>query len=117
METSIENILEEEISIDEANGTCIICLKDFMDLGVSDNSAVASAKKILEAYNGVFLADVVGLGKTFISAQKLAQQLPGGKLIMILPVLKEYWDEALLAEFRVYGNTYVESMGKLDQYC
>ena len=39
--------------------------------------AVTSAKKILDAYNGVFLADVVGLGKTFISAL-LAQQLPGG---------------------------------------
>ena len=65
----------------------------FMDLEYQQQ-AVASAKKILEAYNGVFLADVVGLGKTFISAL-LAQQLSGGKLIICPPVLKEYWEETL----------------------
>jgi len=74
--------------------------------------AVTSAKKILDAYNGVFLADVVGLGKTFISAL-LAQQLPGGKLIICPPVLKEYWEETLF-EFGV-KKAEVESLGKLDR--
>ena len=83
----------------------------FMDLEYQQQ-AVASAKKILEAYNGVFLADVVGLGKTFISAL-LAQQLSGGKLIICPPVLKEYWEETLF-EFGV-KKYYVESMGKLDK--
>jgi superfamily II DNA or RNA helicase/HKD family nuclease len=74
--------------------------------------AVTAAKKILDAYNGVFLADVVGLGKTFISAL-LAQQLPGGKLIICPPVLKEYWEETLF-DFGV-KKAEVESLGKLDR--
>lgn len=74
--------------------------------------AVTAAKKILDAYNGVFLADVVGLGKTFISAL-LAQQLPGGKLIICPPILKEYWEETLF-EFGV-KKAEVESVGKLDR--
>ena len=40
---------------------------EFMELEYQ-KQAVISAHKILEAYNGVFLADVVGLGKTYISA-------------------------------------------------
>ena len=73
--------------------------------------AVLSTSKILHAYNGVFLADVVGLGKTFIAAL-LAQQLPGDKLVLCPPVLKEYWHETFhdfgVVKFRV------ESIGKLD---
>ena len=63
--------LDKQIEFDLPEG--------FLDLEYQQH-AVLSAKKILDAYNGVFLADVVGLGKTFISAL-LAQQLPGGKLI------------------------------------
>ena len=83
----------------------------FMDLEYQ-KQAVASAKKILDGYDGVFLADVVGLGKTYISAL-LANQLSGGKLIICPPVLKEYWEETLF-EFGV-KKFYVESMGKLDK--
>ncbi len=72
--------------------------------------ATVSARKILEGYNGVFLADVVGLGKTFISAL-LAQQLPGKKLVICPPVLKGYWQRTFY-EFNV--SVVVESMGKLD---
>src|SRR5690606_4032125 len=61
--------------------------------------------------NGVFLSDVVGLGKTYISAL-LAQQLPGRKLIICPPVLQDYWRETFF-EFNI-GGTVVESMGKLD---
>jgi hypothetical protein len=73
--------------------------------------AVVSAKKILDTYNGVFLADVVGLGKTFISAL-LAQQLNGRILIICPPVLEEYWEDT----FRNFGVRAfkVESLGKLD---
>ena len=72
--------------------------------------AVIQAKKILKAYNGVFIADVVGLGKTFISAM-LAQRLKGRKLVICPPVLKEYW-ERTLQQFDVSAK--VESLGKLD---
>ena len=61
----------------------------FMDL-TYQKQAVLSAKKILEAYNGVFLADVVGLGKTFITALFLQKLPPGRKLIICPPVLTDY---------------------------
>ena len=82
----------------------------FLELAYQ-KQAVTAARKILEAYNGVFLADVVGLGKTFIAAM-LAQQLPGRKLVICPPVLKDYWQETL-REFGVIAR--VESMGKLDR--
>ena len=72
--------------------------------------AVISAKKILDAYGGVFLADVVGLGKTFIAAL-LAQQLPGRKLVICPPVLVDYWKETFF-QFGIVAH--VESLGKLD---
>src|SRR4030043_2404309 len=47
--------------------------KDFMKLEYQEQ-AVLNAKKILQEYGGVFISDVVGLGKTYISAL-LAQKL------------------------------------------
>lgn len=72
--------------------------------------AVRQAMKRLKDYNGVFLADVVGLGKTFITAQ-LLQQLNGKILVICPPVLKEYWEESL-RDFAVPAK--VESLGKLE---
>jgi superfamily II DNA/RNA helicase/HKD family nuclease len=72
--------------------------------------AVIQAKKTLDAYGGVFIADVVGLGKTFICAM-LAQKLSGGKLIICPPVLESYWRRTLL-QFDVAAE--VISLGKLD---
>lgn len=83
----------------------------FMDLSYQ-RQAVLSAKKILDTYDGVFLSDVVGLGKTFITAM-LLQQLPAGrKLIICPPVLADYWKETL-HQFYVPGFD-VESLGKLE---
>lgn len=73
--------------------------------------AVIDAKKRLEAYNGVFISDVVGLGKTFICAM-LAQQIEGRKLIIAPPTLVDYWRETF-EEFNVAGT--FESLGKLDK--
>lgn len=73
--------------------------------------AVRRAKEIIEAYNGVFISDVVGLGKTYICAM-LAQILePGKKLILSPPGLVDYWKQVFL-EFNV--SVTVESIGKLD---
>ncbi len=73
--------------------------------------AVSSALKILDAYNGVFLSDVVGLGKTYVSAL-LAKELGGRKLVVSPPVLQDYWEET----FRDFGvrAALVVSHGKLD---
>ncbi len=95
--------LDKEIEIDMPYG--------FLELEYQ-KQAIVSAKKILDAYNGVFLADVVGLGKTFIAAM-LAQQLNGGKLIICPPALIDYWEETFF-EFGV-KKFEVESVGKLDR--
>jgi len=95
--------LDQEIEIDMPEG--------FMDLQYQ-KQAIVSAKKILEAFHGVFLADVVGLGKTYISAM-LAQQLGGGKLVICPPVLIDYWKDTFF-EFGVKKYE-IESLGKLDR--
>ncbi|QTE74273.1 helicase [Clostridiales bacterium FE2010] len=76
--------------------------------------AVLQAKKKLEAYNGVFISDVVGLGKTYICAM-LANTFSRAsyKLIICPPVLVEYW-RSVLQEFDV-ARCDVESLGKLDK--
>lgn len=83
----------------------------FMELEYQDD-AVKDALAKLGDYGGVFLADVVGLGKTYISAL-LAQQLEGYKLIICPPVLQEYWHDTF-RDFGVRGFE-VESLGKLDR--
>ena len=77
--------------------------------------AVLNAKKILEEYGGVFISDVVGLGKTYISAM-LAGQLDGRTLVIAPPVLLEKanpgsWPN-VFSDFRLPAD--FESLGKLD---
>lgn len=48
--------------------------------------AVLNAKKMLEGYGGVFISDVVGLGKTYIAAM-LAGELDGRTLVIAPPAL------------------------------
>ena len=82
----------------------------FMKLKYQYQAAI-QARKILDTYNGVFLADVVGLGKTFITAL-LLQQLQGRTLVVCPPVLKDYWKDSLF-EFGI-RSCEVESLGKLE---
>jgi len=77
--------------------------------------AVLNAKKTLEEYGGVFISDVVGLGKTYISAM-LASQISGRTLVIAPPVLLEKsnpgsWPN-VFSDFRVAAD--FESIGKLD---
>ncbi|MCC8171069.1 MAG: phospholipase D-like domain-containing protein [Parabacteroides sp.] len=83
---------------------------NFMKLKYQHQAAI-QAKKILETYNGVFLADVVGLGKTFITAL-LLQQLQGRTLVVCPPVLIDYWKDSLF-DFGI-RRFEVESLGKLE---
>ena len=78
--------------------------------------AVFNAKKILDEYGGVFISDVVGLGKTYIAAM-LCHQLDGRNLVIAPPVLLEKnnpgsWPNV----FEDFGvrQTRFESIGKLD---
>ncbi len=78
--------------------------------------AVLTARKILDEYGGVFLSDVVGLGKTYMAAM-LAQQLDGRSLVLAPPHLIDAdnpgsWRN-VFGEFRV-PHTDFESIGTLD---
>ncbi|MFQ5963805.1 MAG: helicase-related protein [Candidatus Scalinduaceae bacterium] len=78
--------------------------------------AVLNAKKILLEYGGVFVSDVVGLGKTYISAMLAGQLVEGRTLVIAPPVLLEKsnpgsWPN-VFSDFRVPAD--FESLGKLD---
>ena len=88
--------------------------EDFMKLEYQEQ-AVLNAKKILEEYGGVFISDVVGLGKTYIAAM-LAGQLDGRTLVIAPPVLLDTnnpgsWSN-VFSDFRVPAD--FQSIGKLD---
>lgn len=100
---------KEEINQDKVDAKSLGLPPGFMKLQYQLH-AVTRAEKILSTYNGVFISDVVGLGKTYIGAM-LAKRLRGRKLIICPPVLKENW-ERVLWEFDVSAK--VESLGKLD---
>jgi len=102
--------LKEKINIDQEEMFTRYAPHNFMDLEYQ-REAVKDARGKLEEYGGVFLADVVGLGKTYISAM-LAQQLDGRNLIICPPVLIEYWRDTF-SDFKVPAD--VESLGKLDK--
>lgn len=85
--------------------------KGILELDYQKES-VADALDKLKQHNGVFLSDVVGLGKTFV-AGLLAKKLGGKSLIICSPVLKDYWEEVFRNLF--VPGCKVESHGKLDQ--
>ena len=103
----IYEYMQEDINLQNKISTYLP--DGFMKLQYQEQAVIQALKK-LEEFNGVFLADVVGLGKTFITAQ-LLQQVHGRILVICPPVLKEYWQNSLL-EFGVPAH--VESLGKLD---
>ena len=86
--------------------------------------AVTQARQKIDAYGGVFISDVVGLGKTYICAM-LANTFNRNtyKLFICPPVLVDYW-RSVLQEVDV-ARCDVESLGKLeniiqkgtDKYC
>lgn len=77
--------LKEKINIDKDELFKAYFPENFMELEYQED-AVKDAKMKLEEYGGVFISDVVGLGKTYIAAM-LAQQLDGGTLVIAPPFL------------------------------
>jgi len=78
--------------------------------------AVLNAKRILDDYGGVFISDVVGLGKTYISAM-LANQIDGRNLVIAPPALLDEnnpgsWRN-VFSDFKAPAD--FESLGKLDK--
>lgn len=84
--------------------------KGFMKLEYQQE-AVRTISEIVDKYNGCFLADVVGLGKTYITAMYM-QNLPGKKLVICPPPIIASWEDAI-NDFGVRSATVV-SLGKLE---
>jgi SNF2 family DNA or RNA helicase len=78
--------------------------------------AVLNARKVLDEYGGAFLSDVVGLGKTYMSAL-LAQHLSEPCLVIAPPhLLDEHNPGSWPNVFRAFGvrGYLCESLGKLE---
>jgi len=108
--------LKEKIQLDQEEIRNDYKPDNFMELEYQKD-AVRDAKMKLEEYGGVFISDVVGLGKTFMTTM-LAQKLEGGTLVLAPPILIDKnnpgsWRNA----FYDFGVSRVEfeSIGKLDQ--
>ncbi|CAD6491853.1 MAG: RNA polymerase-associated protein RapA [Candidatus Argoarchaeum ethanivorans] len=107
--------LEERINLDLEDVEDFYRPPNFMDLEYQ-RDAVQDAKLKLGEYGGVFISDVVGLGKTYI-ATMLAQQLDGRTIVIAPPVLVDRNNPGSWTNvFEDFGirQAYVESRGKLD---
>lgn len=88
----------------------------FMKLKYQDDAVIA-AQRTLDEYGGVFLADVVGLGKTYMAAL-LARQLQGQIIVIAPPTLLDdnnpgSWPN-VFRDFQVKQAMF-KSIGKLDE--
>ena len=109
---TLYEFFKEEINADKENFDTLLP-EGYMRLQYQID-AVMQARQKLDAYNGVFISDVVGLGKTYICAM-LANTFNRNtyKLFICPPVLVDYW-RSVLQEFDV-ARCDVESLGKLDK--
>ena len=109
---TLYEFFKEEINTDKENFETLLP-EGYMRLQYQTD-AVTQARQKLDAYNGVFISDVVGLGKTYICAM-LANTFNRNtyKLFICPPVLVDYW-RSVLQEFDV-ARCDVESLGKLDK--
>ena len=109
---TLYEFFKEEINADKENFESLLP-EGYMRLQYQID-AVTQARQKLDAYNGVFISDVVGLGKTYICAM-LANSFNRNtyKLFVCPPVLVDYW-KGVLQEFDV-ARCDVVSLGKLDK--
>lgn len=87
--------------------------KGFPTLYSYQSDAVKQARSILKQYDGVFLADVVGLGKTYMGAGLLTDlyEREGWRALVVCPpLLMKLWRE-VIDDFDL--NARVVSIGKL----
>lgn len=109
---TLYEFFKEEINSDKENFETLLP-EGYMRLQYQID-AVTQARQKIDAYNGVFISDVVGLGKTYICAM-LANSFNRNtyKLFVCPPVLVDYW-QSVLQEFDVSRRDVV-SLGKLDK--
>jgi len=107
---------------DEINGDASLEINgrpdNFKALKYQDH-AVINARRIINEYNGVFLSDVVGLGKTYMGTM-LCQELLGKTLVIAPPHLLDIenqgsWENAFI-NFGFRKRDYkCQSIGMLDE--
>jgi len=106
---------KEKINLDQKDIFKKYLPGNFMSLEYQ-SEAVKDAIGKLEEYGGVFISDVVGLGKTYVSAM-LAQQIDGRCLVLAPPVLLDKYNPGswvnVFSDFRIPAD--FESIGKLDR--
>lgn len=99
----------DEINIEEI--TNIDLPDNYMRLDYQVN-AIAKIDKIVKDYNGVFISDVVGLGKTYIAAM-YAKIIIGRILVIAPPPIMQNWKDAF-KDFNIPLKNYdIESSGML----
>lgn len=99
-EINLENVINDEDLPD-----------NYMKLDYQIN-AIAKINKIVKNYNGVFISDVVGLGKTYIAAM-FAKILTGKILVIAPPPIVPNWVGAF-KDFDIKTKNYdIESIGML----
>lgn len=77
--------------------------------------AILNAKKIVDEYGGVFISDVVGLGKTYMTSG-LCKLLGGRTLVIAPPILTKDGEGSWKNILNYYGvNNEVESLGQLEK--
>ena len=108
--------LKDKINNDQSDEFDNHLPENFMNLQYQKD-AIQDAKSKLEEYGGVFISDVVGLGKTIVGTM-LAQKLNGRTLIIAPPALIDEdnpgsWPNVFL-EFGVRQSRF-ESSGMLDR--
>ncbi|TXT62338.1 MAG: Helicase [Promethearchaeota archaeon] len=108
--------LKDKINLDMDEISSEYRPKGFMDLEYQKD-AVRDAKMKLEEYGGVFVSDVVGLGKTYISAM-LANELEGRSVVIAPPRTLDKdnpgsWPN-IFSDFGV-RQTDFESIGMIDK--
>ena len=108
---TLYEFFKEEINADKEYSLENLLPENFIRLQYQMD-AVIQAKKILEGYGGVFISDVVGLGKTYICAMLARLLDKGRKLVICPPVLVKQWEDVL---FKFNVSAKVESLGKLDK--
>lgn len=105
----------EKINIDQETRDRRYLPERFLDLEYQ-SEAVTDARAKLDEYGGVFLSDVVGLGKTYVSAM-LAQQLEGPNIVIAPPSLLDEHNPAswpnVFRDFQIAQPRYVSS-GKIE---
>ncbi|MFN3347164.1 MAG: SNF2-related protein, partial [Candidatus Bipolaricaulaceae bacterium] len=113
---SLYEYFKDELTVDLEKGRDIG--KSLVDLADFQQKAFERALKILGKYDGVFIADSVGLGKTWIGKKLLEHfgYFLRKKCLVIVPAqLKEMWESELRSVQLAADVVSMEQLGRLSE--